>query len=65
MFKNLKAELARNDIDQLKIAEVIGTTSKTVSNKMLGKSEWTRKEMMLIQSNFFPKLTLEYLFATE
>ena len=65
MFFNLKAELARKGLSGTDIATTIGATQKTVSNKMLGKSEFTREEMFKIKNQFFADMTLEYLFAIE
>ena len=50
MFFNLRAEMARKHINQLEIAVVLGISVKSVSNKMNGKSEFTRKEMFLMHS---------------
>lgn len=52
MFFNLRAEMARKHINQLEIAVVLGISVKSVSNKMNGKSEFTRKEMFLIKRLF-------------
>lgn len=62
MFRNLKAEMARDALTGRGIAESIGITEKSFSNKMLGKSEFTRAEMFKIQELFFENLALEYLF---
>lgn len=65
MFCNLKAELARKGLTGIDIAETIDATQKTVSNKMVGKSEFTRSEMFKIKNRFFKDMTLEYLFSLE
>lgn len=62
MFPNLKAEMARSGVDGKTIATSIGITPRTFSNKLCGKSEFTRSEMMKIQSGFFNGLSIEYLF---
>lgn len=63
MFKNLKAELARNDKTYTDVAGVIAVNSKTITNKMAGKTEWTLKEMNLIKKEIFPECSIDYLFA--
>lgn len=65
MFFNLKAELARKGLSGIDISLIIKATPKTVSNKMLGKTEFTRTEMFKIRDELFPDLSLEYLFSTE
>jgi transcriptional regulator with XRE-family HTH domain len=65
MFKNLRAEMARRDLSGKKVAEVIGIAQKTFSNKMIGKSEFTRSEMIKMQSVFFEGLSLDYLFEMD
>ena len=62
MFPNLKAEMARKNIDGITISAVIGCTQKTFSNKLNGKTEFTRSEIFTIQKDCFPNLTVEYLF---
>lgn len=62
MFPNLKAEMARSGFDGKKIAAFIGISPKSFSNKLCGKTEFNRSEMMKIQSCFFKGLSIEYLF---
>jgi hypothetical protein len=62
MFPNLKAEMARKGIDGVTISSFVGCTPKTFSSKMNGKTEFTRSEIFTIQKEFFPSLTVEYLF---
>ena len=46
--------MVRNEIKQTEIATSLGISDKTMSNKMNGKSEFTRNEMFLIKRDFFP-----------
>lgn len=62
MFRNLRAEMAREGFDGKKIASGIGISNKSFSNKILGKSEFTRTEMIKIHRQFFPKCSIGYLF---
>ena len=65
MFCNLKAEMARRGLSGNKIAEGVGITGKTFSNKMIGISEFTRSEMFRIRDTFFEGEKIDYLFAFE
>ena len=57
VFPNLEAEMARNKVTQVKLAEILGITPTTLSFKMNGKSTLSLKEC--------PDKTLDYLFATD
>lgn len=62
MFNNLKAEMARSNLTQKNISEVLDVDEKTVSSKLNNKSKFNVDEMWLIKNNLFPTLTLDYLF---
>lgn len=62
MLKNLIAEMARKDISYKDLAMIIDRDEKSVSNKISCKTEFTRKEMMMIKKDAFPECTLDYLF---
>ncbi|MEE0744916.1 MAG: hypothetical protein UIL73_00360 [Anaerovoracaceae bacterium] len=62
MLKNLIAEMARNDMSYKDLAEILGRDEKSISNKISCKTEFTRKEMILIKKEVFPDCTLDYLF---
>lgn len=63
-FPNLKAEMARNGVSGADISSKIGVSQKSFSNKLIGKTEFTRSEMIAIQSVFEQGFTIEYLFET-
>ncbi|MDR7870346.1 MAG: helix-turn-helix transcriptional regulator [Tissierellaceae bacterium] len=65
MFPNLRAEMARKNIKAANLAEVLNISYDSVSNKMNGKTDFTRAEIFKIRDNCFPDLMLEYLFETE
>lgn len=65
MLKNLIAEMARNGILYKDLAGILGRDEKSVSNKISCKTEFTRKEMMIIKNELFPDCTLDYLFAQD
>ena len=63
MFKNLKAEMARQGITLVKIAEDLQLSYESIRNKFNGKTEFLRSEMLKIRNTYFPSCTLDYLFA--
>jgi len=66
LFKNLRAEMARLDnISGKVIADAIGTTAQAFYDKMSGRSEFKRGEMVKIRKAFFKGMTLDYLFYCE
>ena len=64
MLLNLKTEISRVKISQVKIAEALGITPKTLSLKINEKSELTRAEMYAIHAQFFPETDMKYLFES-
>lgn len=64
MFENLKAEMGRHGITMLDFSKnkKLDLSYETIRNKFSGKTEWTRKEMFIIQQDYFKDKTLEYLF---
>lgn len=66
MLSNLRAEMARKRITGIEIGKCIGRSEKSVSNKINERSEFTRREMFLIKSNFFPDISdMRYLFESD
>ena len=64
MFKNLNAEMARNNITIKSLAERTGIGYESLKNKMSGTTEFKRSEMVAIKREF-PDCSLDYLFNTE
>ena len=62
---NLKAEMTRNDIHIIEIANYLGITERTVRNKLNGVTDFTWKEACKIQKGLFPNLSKDYLFDIE
>lgn len=62
MFKNLRAEMAREGLTIRAISNKLGITDKTFRSKLHGKTEFTRSEMVKLRNTFFSNLTIEYLF---
>lgn len=62
MYKNLKAEMARNSVLGKDIAKALGIRQATISSRLTGKTEFSYKEAKRIKDTFFPNVELEYLF---
>lgn len=62
MFPNLKAELARRDITQTRLASLIGISISTLNGKLLGNTPVTLAEAKAIKEAIGTDLTLEELF---
>lgn len=63
MLPNLKAEMARFDIKNKDVADLLDLTPKTISVKLNNKGEFTRIEMCKIKEKFFSEFSLDYLFS--
>lgn len=63
MLSNLQAEMARHRICAAAIAAVIHRSTRTVSDKINGKVQFTVDEAFTVRDSLFPDLSLEYLFA--
>lgn len=64
MFKNLKAEMARNGITNENIAKVLDINICTVSAKLNTYDRLKFSEAKKIQQELFPQCTVDYLFDT-
>lgn len=64
-YRNLRGAIASKGIKYKKVAEVLGISTKALSNKMNRKSPFTWEEVCIIQKEFFPGMEKEYLFATD
>ena len=65
MLKNLKSEMARNDITALTLSEKTGIRYQTLTAKIAGSSPITIKEAKSIRDAVNPALTIDYLFDDE
>lgn len=63
VLNNLRAAMAVKKITTLALAQLIGTTEKTVNNKLNGVTDFTLPEALLVRNNLFPEYDLCYLFA--
>ena len=66
MLANLRTEMTRKKVRGKAMAKVIGCSEKTMSNKINEKNDFTRSEMFLINTTFFPEITdMRYLFESD
>lgn len=65
MFDNLKNAMSLKKISIRTVARLIGTTEKTVSNKLDGRTEFTLSEILAINENLFPEYELRFLFKRD
>lgn len=65
MLNNLRAEMTRNNILYEDLAKATGRDVKSISNKIACRTEFTRKEMLIIKKTFFSELTMDYLFSQD
>lgn len=68
MYKNLKAELVRNDVSNGDIAKKLGVTPGTASLKVNGKAKLSLNEAFMLQDLLFEKsqitIPIEELFRS-
>lgn len=64
-YSNLRAEMARNGVTVMQIAELLKVRYATVSDKLNGRSRFFCDEAIKIKRHFFPHCSVEYLFFEE
>lgn len=64
MYGNLSSELQRKNIAQKVIADLIGCSEKTVTNKISGRTDFTISEALKIHRNLLPEFDMDYIFRT-
>ena len=65
MFSQIEIEMARDRISRKELAHKTGIRYDTLLYKLKGTVEFTRPEMLKIQSAFSVHVPLEELFATD
>lgn len=63
MYPNLKAEMARNNIEIKMIMDVTGKSRGAVSNNLNGRGSFSIDEAIKIRNAIFPDASIDYLFA--
>lgn len=61
MLINLYAEMKKNQVTQVQIAQTLGLSKQTVCAKMTGKQAFTIDEVIKIRDNYFPDQSIDYL----
>ena len=64
MYPNLDAEMARRKITRQTLAKELRITPSTLSFKLNGKAILTLAECIEIRNVIDPKLSIDYLFAS-
>lgn len=62
MLGNFRKAMRDKGISAAAIAALIGTTEKTVNNKINGETDFTLPEALAIRENLFPEYDLCYLY---
>ena len=65
MYRNLLAEMARKNITKKEIANFLDLRVATICDKIKGKYSFKLDEAFKIKKEFFPQLSVEYLFEVE
>lgn len=65
MYRNLRAEMARQGLTMFDLAKLLEVRYATVCDKMNGKSRFYYDEALKIKKHFFNQLNIEYLFEAE
>lgn len=63
MYKNLKAEMLRQDVSIQQIADALKLKVDSVSRKLSGKVNFTIREAKTISKLFKENNSVDYLFA--
>ncbi|MEG0754395.1 MAG: hypothetical protein RR461_11215 [Angelakisella sp.] len=64
VYPKLEGKIAERGVRKCAIASSIGITPRALSNKLIGKSEFTWSQVKTIQSRFFPDISKDDLFDT-
>lgn len=65
MFPNLKAEMARYNLNCAQVAASIGRSTSGLDNRLRGKATLSIGDAIIIHDKFFPNMSYDYLFASE
>lgn len=65
MYANLKAEMARRNIEIPVLMRITGKSRAAVSNYLNGRGSFSVAEAIQIRDELFPGLTIDYLFSRE
>jgi DNA-binding XRE family transcriptional regulator len=65
LYRNLEAEMVRNGITRKDVSDLLNVRYATVVQKLNGKYKFNLEEAFVIKDNYFPGLSLEYLFQAD
>jgi hypothetical protein len=65
MYRNLEAEMVREGIKRKDISKLLKVRYATVVQKLNGRYKFNLDEAFKIKEQYFPKLSIEYLFETD
>lgn len=60
--KNLRLLMINYGIADIDLAKELKLSLKAVRNRLLGKTDFKRNEMILVKKKFFPNYSMEQLF---
>lgn len=63
MHENLKKALEDKKITNKAVCQLLGISEKTLYNKIMGETEFTVQEAMMIVENLLPEYRFKYLFG--
>lgn len=64
-YLNLKGEMAKKNITNESIAQLLGVHRNSIYNKINGESKFSIDEAIAIRSAFFPDYDIDELFKAE
>ena len=64
-YPNLTAEIAKRGIRPRDMAAMLDMSSRTLSNKMKGKTAFTWPEACKLKNKLFPDCEYEYIFTRQ
>lgn len=62
MLSNLEAEISRKKISREEIASGLGISTRSLYDKLKGRSQFNVEEAFKLQKLFFPDKEMDYLF---
>ena len=65
VYDNLRAEMGRENLGLCEMANALNCNRDTLRRKLTGRTQINLDEAFAIQMEFFPGMTLEYLFARD
>lgn len=62
MYRNLEAEMIRSGVTRSDVSELLGIGYAAVIYRISGKKRFYWDEVLKIQTTYFPKIDIKYLF---